>query len=267
MATTSVAKAKAAFLEGPKPSTGEWVTDLTFDQTSTLIGKAFAGTETQKGEPLCDWFNSDVTFPNREARDKTLGFLLSPPIYETMQKNGVTFAKKSEDGEIVSVMLMREADNHKEDTWWTKTTDKLRELYLNMKLSLTGAIPEFATSKEYKADFDALQKQSGPVFESLGLGHHEFGPKQSHWYVAFVATDPARQGQGLGSEIMRRVGELADAEQKECFLECGSDSNKTFYEKFGYKVVGEYSFENKLKPDGQKGIMYCMIRPPRSSSE
>jgi aminoglycoside 2'-N-acetyltransferase I len=53
-------------------------------------------------------------------------------------------------------------------------------------------------------------------------------------YVEAVATDPARQRQGLGSQVMRAVGDFIDAgDWQLAALGTGSQS---FYERLGWRV-------------------------------
>jgi ribosomal protein S18 acetylase RimI-like enzyme len=93
----------------------------------------------------------------------------------------------------------------------------------------------------------------------LGLERkHPVAP--AHWYLAFLGTDPSVQGQGLGSAVLRPVLEQCDSDgvaaylesSKEdkpnmpmrgptpAYLECSKESNISFYERFGFKVTGEY---------------------------
>src|SRR5262249_38331597 len=96
-----------------------------------------------------------------------------------------------------------------------------------------------------------------------------------HWYLAFLGTDPSAQGQGLGPAIMRPVLEQCDSDgvaaylesSKEdqpnmqagtpAYLESSKESNISFYERFGFKVIGEHRL-----PGGPK--VWPMWRdPPR----
>ena len=76
-----------------------------------------------------------------------------------------------------------------------------------------------------------------------------------HWYLMTVGTRTARQGQGLGSQLVEMGMSRADAKGVPCYLETGTDSNIAFYRKRGFEVVGQadcYGF-----------TLTGMIRPPR----
>jgi GNAT superfamily N-acetyltransferase len=108
-------------------------------------------------------------------------------------------------------------------------TRLIRELILIMRLGMAGGIPELLTSRKFKDDAKRLVIQAEATL-SFCLWHIEHGTKEKHWYVAVVGTSSSCQGQGVGSEMMNRVGELADAERMDCYLECGKE-NLRFYKK------------------------------------
>jgi ribosomal protein S18 acetylase RimI-like enzyme len=76
-----------------------------------------------------------------------------------------------------------------------------------------------------------------------------------HWYLAVLGTDPAAQGQGLGSAVMRPVLERCDADGVGAFLESSKERNIDFYARHGFKVMHE-----RLLPRGPK--MWAMWRDP-----
>ena len=55
--------------------------------------------------------------------------------------------------------------------------------------------PTFADIPESRVEH-ALQ-----FFDELGKYH----PDEDHWYLAFIALDPSKQGQGLGSLILKKL--------------------------------------------------------------
>ena len=59
-----------------------------------------------------------------------------------------------------------------------------------------------------------------------------------------AAVDPAAQGQGHSSKLLRRVNELADAENLPCYLFTAGATGKSskqvaVYSRFGYETVEE----------------------------
>ncbi|QEC47183.1 GNAT family N-acetyltransferase [Baekduia soli] len=73
-----------------------------------------------------------------------------------------------------------------------------------------------------------------------GLGQVEARhPVERHLYLAVLGVDPVRQGQGLGSALIRPGLELADREGLPAYLETGRERNLAFYGRHGFSVVGE----------------------------
>ena len=58
-----------------------------------------------------------------------------------------------------------------------------------------------------------------------------------HWYVAAIGVDPAQQGAGLGSRLMRAGMAWADRENAAIYLETEAEANVGFYEHLGFEVV------------------------------
>jgi ribosomal protein S18 acetylase RimI-like enzyme len=65
-------------------------------------------------------------------------------------------------------------------------------------------------------------------------------PKEPHWYLAVLGTDPARQGEGLGSALLRQVLEDCDRDEVPAYLETGTERNVAFYTRHGFKVRDEF---------------------------
>jgi ribosomal protein S18 acetylase RimI-like enzyme len=65
-------------------------------------------------------------------------------------------------------------------------------------------------------------------------------PKEPHWYLAVLGTDPTRQGEGLGSALLRQVLEDCDRDEVPAYLETGTERNVAFYTRHGFKVRDEF---------------------------
>jgi ribosomal protein S18 acetylase RimI-like enzyme len=64
-------------------------------------------------------------------------------------------------------------------------------------------------------------------------------PREEHWYLATLGIDPDRQGQGVGSALLRKVLERANSEGLPAYLESSKERNLVFYERHGFEVTGE----------------------------
>jgi len=72
-------------------------------------------------------------------------------------------------------------------------------------------------------------------WEKLEHGH----PREPHYYLAVLGTDPSAQGQGLGSAVLQGVLEQCDRDGIGAFLESSKESNIAFYARHGFKVTEE----------------------------
>jgi GNAT superfamily N-acetyltransferase len=71
-----------------------------------------------------------------------------------------------------------------------------------------------------------------------GLGQVEVRhPSERHLYLAVLGVDPSRQGQGVGSQLIRAGLDLCDREQLPAYLETGKEHNLAFYGRHGFQVV------------------------------
>ena len=62
---------------------------------------------------------------------------------------------------------------------------------------------------------------------------------ERHWHLGPVAVDAGLQGLGIGSQLLARYAELADAAGEVTYLETDKAINVRFYQRFGFEVVGE----------------------------
>ena len=64
-------------------------------------------------------------------------------------------------------------------------------------------------------------------------------PREPHWYLQAIGTDPARQGKGYGGLVMRHRLAVIDEAGQPCYLESSKASNIPIYQSFGFAVTGE----------------------------
>ena len=77
-----------------------------------------------------------------------------------------------------------------------------------------------------------------------------------HLYVFLFATEPSKQGRGLGSVAMRAALGVADARGVPTALETMTRANVQIYEHFGFVVAGQ------IEVDGCEDPWFSMIREP-----
>ena len=64
-------------------------------------------------------------------------------------------------------------------------------------------------------------------------------PKDLHWYLPWLAVDPARQGQGVGAALLEECLARVDADRMPAYLETPNPRTVPFYERHGFEVTGE----------------------------
>jgi GNAT superfamily N-acetyltransferase len=82
-------------------------------------------------------------------------------------------------------------------------------------------------------------------------------PREPHWYLAALGTEPGRQGRGIGTAAMAPVLERCDREGVAAYLESSKHVNIPLYERHGFEVTGEI-----VVPDGP--TLWSMWRTPRA---
>jgi ribosomal protein S18 acetylase RimI-like enzyme len=60
-----------------------------------------------------------------------------------------------------------------------------------------------------------------------------------HWYLALIGVDPARQRQGLGTELMSRCLEVIDEDHLPACLDTANAREIPFYKRHGFNVTGK----------------------------
>ncbi|WP_329395616.1 GNAT family N-acetyltransferase [Streptomyces melanogenes] len=118
------------------------------------------------------------------------------------------------------------------------------------------AVPDAETIRELE---DILGDRAGSFREAVEAvaGH---GPQEPHWYLAAIGADPAGQGQGHGSALLRSGLAKADAAGMPVHLESSKPSNLPVYEHFGFTVLEE------VRLPGNGPTLWAMRRAPRTST-
>jgi GNAT superfamily N-acetyltransferase len=82
-------------------------------------------------------------------------------------------------------------------------------------------------------------------------------PREPHWYLAVLGTEPAAQGKGVGSALLAPVLQRCDREGVPAYLESSKESNIPFYSRHGFEVSGRVDL-----PGGGPRV-WPMWREPR----
>ena len=102
----------------------------------------------------------------------------------------------------------------------------------------------------------AVWRRLGSVLrgvEAIEAAH----PTEPHYYLAVLGTDPAAQGEGIGSALMQPILETCDRDEVPAYLESSKERNIDFYARHGFRVTDELRL-----PHGPS--MWPMWREPRA---
>lgn len=116
-----------------------------------------------------------------------------------------------------------------------------------------SAVRELAALPRYARAFgtDGLRR-AADVENSLQEAH----PAAPHWYLPTLGTDPAFQGVGAGSALVRQQTTLCDRYGRPAYLESSKPSNVPFYERLGFRVTRELRLRDGGPP------LWAMWREP-----
>ena len=108
-----------------------------------------------------------------------------------------------------------------------------------------GALVDAALPPQRHADAFA-------VFAAMEARH----PAGPHWYLPVVGVEPARQGRGLGTALMRPVLERCDRTGVAAYLEATTERSRDLYARLGFEVTATIR-------EGGCPPLWCMVRDPR----
>ncbi|WP_131742941.1 GNAT family N-acetyltransferase [Actinomadura roseirufa] len=108
-------------------------------------------------------------------------------------------------------------------------------------------VPMWQQLRQLVPLFGVLGRRVPATLRTLGEieEHH---PREPHWYLAVLGTDPVAQGNGLGGALLRSRLERCDADGLPAYLESSKERNVPYYERFGFRVTRELALSGRGCP-------------------
>ena len=132
-----------------------------------------------------------------------------------------------DDGRIVAAMRVTESP-----TCFPASMERLR--LLPSLLALDGSLRNFVKWQKAWEQHD---------------------PKEPHLHISSLAVLPEKQKQGVGRQLVDHFCNLADSKSLAGYLETDRKENVSYYERFGFELVGEGAILNQQN--------WFMLRPRR----
>lgn len=173
--------------------------------------------------PLMDYFN-----PNASARTERLA-----EVFRQTIRYGLYYGK----GYATSPKLEGLA-------LWLPYNKSRRTLWRRLRSGI------FSLSS--KMDKDVRERQR--AFEAHMAGIHRRHAGRAQLYLQLLAVDPAHQGQGHSTRLLRAMFAGADAQGINSFLETHVPKNVDIYRHLGFEVVEEARLE------GSELVTWAMLR-------
>jgi GNAT superfamily N-acetyltransferase len=93
------------------------------------------------------------------------------------------------------------------------------------------------------------------LMEEMGRCH----PGAPRWYLPLIGVDPAHQGRGFGSTLLRHALRVCERARKPAYLEAASAARRRLYERKGFAAVGTIQV-------GSSPPVYPMVRKTRTAA-
>lgn len=172
-----------------------------------------------------------------------------------MQRPTIRQAASSEADAVIAILALAFASDPVARYWWRTPAD-----HLTWMPKLAHAMGERAFQHgtvDILSDFSAAAVWLPPgivpdderiaalnmpgdkaLFAEFGAAMDAHHPKAPHWYLWMIGADPRRQGEGLGSALLKHRLALIDAKGETAYLESSNPKNVALYERHGFEAAG-----------------------------
>ncbi|MBL4874832.1 MAG: GNAT family N-acetyltransferase [Rhodobacteraceae bacterium] len=115
-----------------------------------------------------------------------------------------------------------------------------------------GPNAKFKRKDDHANDGRGMPDEFAELVRKSGV----YRPAEPHWYLAYIAVDPAHRGKGLGTALMNHSLEICDRDHMPVYLESTNAANLSIYERHGFALLAEVQVGDSPK-------RYPMLRAAR----
>jgi|HubBroStandDraft_1064217.scaffolds.fasta_scaffold304073_2 ribosomal protein S18 acetylase RimI-like enzyme len=121
----------------------------------------------------------------------------------------------------------------------------------------------------FQVGFTLVMRMAPPIISAAGFPRvlgtalamgrvQAIHPKEPHFYLFALGVDPAHQGRGIGSAMLRKVLERCEADGVGAYLEASTTESAKLYARHGFAGADEFRMAKDAPP------IWPMWRSPRS---
>jgi len=158
-----------------------------------------------------DYPMSAYFMPDEARRSKK-----QPAVFRMLVRSGIKYGEVYATSPRMEGVAVWFSSDRGHETWWR---DIISGQFLVLLMAGRTTLRRQRAFGEYAA---AVRKRHAPA---------------RHWYLQLLGVDPAYQGKGYASVLLRAMFARADKEGAPCFLETQAEKNVALYEHFGFRVV------------------------------
>ena len=222
---------------------------------------------------------------NEEDRMDAYELALSLPLLRVKKGKGFVFghptSKKTDDDEeesLQSMLIVNEIDPprefQKEQDIYREVMHRLQHVCMFLKIKTA----DHPTNTIITATTQTILERLDRMEQNLKQLHERYGPKDKHRLVANLGVSKNKNDDKNhesnssyvhGEELMRQLCGMADAARRSCYVECASEEHRSFFEQYGFRVVGSEPIHHdtqKEKPTSSLTV-FLMVRETEEESE
>jgi len=224
-----------------------------YDKAMDVIARAFSGSARAEGAVDIHWALGPKFDFEHPQRFDLIRFNMKMYLLKCVKDGAVVIGRREDaTGDLKALVVFTRSHGYRASPYGDVLS------YVVIAAGMMSTAPQVIKDNNgLPSDIQKALEQIGKVEAELHKKHGK-GP---HYHVQIAAVDPAAQGLGHSSKMLRRINELADSENLPCFLlTAGPTDNPkkvAIYSRFGYEVVDDRTITDIA---GRPVTCYAMVR-------